>query len=208
MPKLNDSVKAGRLNEILDATVRSLTRHGYAGTSMRTIADEAGLTKGGLYAYIASKEVLLVAVAERYFQGQLEHLVGARSATAAAQLRAFLDRGGPDQDPAMAATQRAILDLWVFAGDLPEVRGALEERYLRYRETVADIVRRGQEAGEFRSDADPVAIAALLLAARDGLVFHRVKLALPVPVGPLTDLLCTVLLGHLEAGRAPAETPA
>ena len=207
MPKLNDSVKASRLNEILDATVRSLTRHGYAGTSMRTIADEAGLTKGGLYAYIASKEALLVAVAERYFQGQLDHLEDVRSAAAAAQLRAFLDRGAPDQDPAVAATQRAILDLWVFAGDLPEVRGALEDRYLRYRETVAGIIRRGQAAGEFRDDADPVALAALLLAARDGMVFHRIKLALPVPVGPLTDLFCALLLAHLEVGRARSASP-
>ena len=43
------------------------------------------------------------------------------------------------------------------------------ERFARVRGDVADRVRRSQAAGRIRADLDPEAIAALVVAASDGL---------------------------------------
>lgn len=54
--------KAPRTNmrqRILDAAAHLFAMHGYAGTSIRDISDELGVTKAALYYHFASKEVLL-----------------------------------------------------------------------------------------------------------------------------------------------------
>jgi AcrR family transcriptional regulator len=60
---------------ILDVTTTLLAEQGYAGTSMRDIADELGVTKAALYYHFESKEHLLDAVLEEVaarFEGALE----------------------------------------------------------------------------------------------------------------------------------------
>ena len=47
---------------IIEAGYRLFVRHGYTATSMRQIADEAGLALGGAYNHFAGKEDLFVAI--------------------------------------------------------------------------------------------------------------------------------------------------
>lgn len=51
-----------RLPELLDAAARLFALHGYAGTSMRDIAEEAKMLAGSVYYHFASKDDLLLAV--------------------------------------------------------------------------------------------------------------------------------------------------
>jgi AcrR family transcriptional regulator len=51
-----------RLPQVLDAAARLFRERGYAVTSMRDIAAEAGMLAGSLYYHFASKDDLLVAV--------------------------------------------------------------------------------------------------------------------------------------------------
>src|SRR5262245_44163502 len=53
-----------RLRGILERAARLIYQKGYEGTSMQEIADACGLTKAGLYHYIATKEALLSAIME------------------------------------------------------------------------------------------------------------------------------------------------
>jgi len=50
---------------IIDCTVPLLAQHGYAGTTMRTVADAAGVKSSVLYYYFADKAVLMRAVRQR-----------------------------------------------------------------------------------------------------------------------------------------------
>jgi hypothetical protein len=68
--------------------------------------------------------------------------------------------------------QAVVLDFWSAS------RGTkVEERYNQaclttfraYRRLVADVIREGQTAGEIRSNVDPEAVAAMVVAAMDGL---------------------------------------
>lgn len=59
-----DSVE-GRKGEILDAAVRVFASEGYAGGSMRRIAEEVGLSEPALYRHFAGKEDLFVTLIEQ-----------------------------------------------------------------------------------------------------------------------------------------------
>jgi AcrR family transcriptional regulator len=52
--------------EIIEAAFKLFLEHGYHGTSMRQIADGAGLALGGIYNHFASKEEIFAAVLEVY----------------------------------------------------------------------------------------------------------------------------------------------
>ena len=60
-----------RETAIRAAALRIFRRKGYHATSVREIADAAGLNKGSLYYYISSKEELLV----RLFEGRAEQVL-------------------------------------------------------------------------------------------------------------------------------------
>ncbi|MFQ3649888.1 MAG: TetR/AcrR family transcriptional regulator [Gemmataceae bacterium] len=57
--------KAQRRDDILAAAARVFARHGYAGTEMQAVADEAGLAKGTLYLYYEGKEQLFLDAVDR-----------------------------------------------------------------------------------------------------------------------------------------------
>ncbi len=201
MPKISDELREERREAIRQAALRCLAGSGYAGTNMRTIAEAAGLTKGGLYAYYDSKEAIFLDVAERYMQEQLsgsEPLEGETPEAHLARVLAAYEQ--PEPTPETARAQKAIFDLWTFAGEIPAVRGALERRYDRYLSSLSKVIAHGQATRAFRQDADPQQVAGLVLAARTGMVFEAVKLGAPVPVPQLTRLLTDMVRSYLLLG--------
>jgi AcrR family transcriptional regulator len=54
-----------RRPQVLDAALKQFLRHGYDGTSMQAVADEAGVTKPVVYACFASKDELFRALLRR-----------------------------------------------------------------------------------------------------------------------------------------------
>lgn len=58
---------AGATRErLLEAAVRLITHHGFAGTSLQMIADELGFTKAAIYYHFRTREQLLSAVVEPF----------------------------------------------------------------------------------------------------------------------------------------------
>ncbi len=205
MPKISDKLRADRREAILRAALDCLATHGYGGTNMRTIAEAVGLTKGGLYAYFDSKEAILLTLADRYMEAQLERLAPRAGETAEEQLAQGLAYLTPvTSEPRAASGLTAILDLWLSAAEIPAVRASMEARYTRYHAALAALVRRGMASGEFRADADPEGAAGLILAARDGLIFQTIKLKAPVPVPEMVEHL----LDAVHAWLAPPERAA
>ena len=54
-----------RRPQVLDAALTQFLEHGYDGTSMQAVADEAGVTKPVVYACFASKDELFRALLRR-----------------------------------------------------------------------------------------------------------------------------------------------
>ena len=208
MPKISLERREDRREAIFQAAVECLAEHGCAGTNMRTIAEAVGLTKGGLYPYFDSKEDILLAIAERYLESQVALLAPRQGASARLQLEEFLESyKESSQDPGATAARRAVVDLWLSAGDIPAVRANIQQRHETYLASLAALVRRGQEEGDFRLDVPPEHAAGLILAARDGMLFQSVKLGVPVPIPQLTDCLRRALVDYLTATPHAGDVP-
>lgn len=201
MPKISAALRAERQEAILKATVDCLDALGYLGTTMQSIADRAGLTKGGLYAYFESKEAILLEVAQRHMDQQLAGFELLPGESALAQLqRIFAGYQALDQAEGTARRQRAIFDLWNYATESATVKAALTARYERYRTALAGVIARGQAEGSFKPEANPDEVAGLILAARDGMVLQAVKWGLPAPLGAIATLLPDLISHWLTKG--------
>jgi AcrR family transcriptional regulator len=60
--------KEKRVKEIIDAAVNEFIEKGYEGASMDSIAKRAGLSKGGLYHHFGSKDEIMLAANQVYFE--------------------------------------------------------------------------------------------------------------------------------------------
>ena len=60
------SEKSGQ--QILDAALKLFSHQGYGATSVRDIAEEAGLSKGNVYHHFPDKEAIFRALLDRYFE--------------------------------------------------------------------------------------------------------------------------------------------
>src|SRR5438093_6729489 len=74
--------KHERHHAILDATERLLVRAPVRVANMAEVADEAGLAKGTVYLYFASKDELLLALHERHSDDFFRALIELLSKTA------------------------------------------------------------------------------------------------------------------------------
>ena len=54
--------------QILDSALKLFSHRGYGATSVRDIAEEAGLSKGNVYHHFPDKETIFRALLDRYFQ--------------------------------------------------------------------------------------------------------------------------------------------
>lgn len=64
-------VNSERRKLILDIAARLFARGGYSATTVRDIADEAGILSGSLYHHFASKEAIIREILEDYLEGLL-----------------------------------------------------------------------------------------------------------------------------------------
>lgn len=153
---------AERRREILAAASRVFRRKGFAGTGMRDVAAELGMTAGNLYYYFAGKEAILAFCQ----QATLDDLLAAAAEIAALDLPA-------DERLArlVAAHVTCLNETW--PGSLahleiealaPEHCAPLAAKRRRYERTIADLVAEGIARGELR-EVDPRLAALALLGA-------------------------------------------
>src|SRR4051794_25937658 len=64
MPKVSQEYLDARRTEVLNAARRCFVRSGFHGTTMQDVVTEAGLSTGAVYRYFASKQDMIVAIAE------------------------------------------------------------------------------------------------------------------------------------------------
>ncbi len=127
---------SAQVSAILAAAEACFSRSGYAGASMREIAQRAGVSKSLLHYHFQSKEHLFVEV-----QMHAYDRLAARVTAAVAQLDGGAERGLAAFD-ALFATLRENGDLTVqaelWAGALSNA--ALREHVVRLREFVRDLI--------------------------------------------------------------------
>ncbi len=84
--------KEERVERILNAAISIFLISGYDGASMNAIAQEAGLTKGGLYHHFSSKEEILIYVNGKFMEPVYEMMGNALSISSAEYALSFFIR--------------------------------------------------------------------------------------------------------------------
>jgi AcrR family transcriptional regulator len=167
-----------RRQRILAVAQRLMTRNGGRGTTLSQIAQEAGVTTAGLLHHFESKEQLLHAVLDARDADDMAHVD--MSGDVVEQLERVTDRF--ERSPGLIGSFTVLLSESLNP-DAP-----LHDRFLsRYQDAVAIVaegIRRGQQAGRYRTDLDPAVKAVEIIAFLYGMETSW----LLDPSIPLTDV--------------------
>ena len=168
--------------EILHAAFVVLQEHGYAGLSIKRIADEVGLQKASVYHHYSNKDDLLFCFLEFVLDRVEEKIVQSSELEPLEQLYMFIDHILVGEKVSIASTEHEPPSDEAI-GAFVQVRAqAVHDAEFRERITTVDqthhnqlvsIIERGIEEGNLR-DVDPDPIAATLLTLLVGGFSRRV----------------------------------
>lgn len=171
MPKVTDAYRRGRRDHILDAARRCFLRSGFHATSMQDVLREAGMSSGAFYLHFASKDELIIAIAEDNVRevtaivrqnregGSAECLGGVLGHA----LAAIIDRHARDGLADLA------IHVWSEALTNPTLSKRLQELLAELRDDITD----GTEVGGVsQGPVERTAVATVLAAVLPGLILQ------------------------------------
>jgi len=152
------SVEADRA--ILDATVDLLYEDGYAGMSMESVAEAAGVGKTTVYRRYRDKADLVTAA--------IASMPGMRempdSGDTRADLLELLQQVVRSKE--RVQSMRLVGTLWAEEQRNPDLVRLFRQRVIGpRRQMMLDVLRRGQERGELREDLDPGLVTEMMVGA-------------------------------------------
>ena len=143
-----------RREELLSIAAGLFAERGLRATTVRDIADAAGILSGSLYHHFSSKE----AIVDEILRGFLDALFG--------EYRRIVEAGlGPRETleqlvrASFEAIHRNRDEVAIYQDELKHLRGNprfdyLRERNTEFREMWTDVLTRGMESSDFRGDLD------------------------------------------------------
>lgn len=168
-PKFTRDLPETRRRQLIQATARSLARHGLDGTTVRVVAAEAGVSPGLVRHHFAGMHDL-IAETYRWTGKELEKALRASMSTAPrtpeGQLRAFVDASfsAPTLDPDHLGVW---LTFWSLTRTDPEVHAIHSKVYAEYRRQLQTHISGIAEERKLAFDARLAALA--FTALLDGL---------------------------------------
>jgi AcrR family transcriptional regulator len=189
--------------ELIAVAERRFSADGYHATSLDTVADEAGFTKGAVYSNFNSKEDLFFAVYERRVDEAVAHareVIEAAPSAAGALLELVGESSARrDRDDGWLAV---FLEFWTHVLRHPEHRARFAELHARAQEPYAAAMERHARERGIALPLDARRLATALFAAGTGLNLER--LTQPDIVGPeLPTQMHTLLMEALDHAPGP-----
>ena len=171
-----------RREQMLQAAAELIGERGFSETRIADVARRAGVSPALVIYYFSTKDELLTAAlrfSERSFYtsvaAQLERLRTARE-----RLEMLVRTTCVSQvEGEVPGAWGLWFDLWAQAFRHPQVAKDRIELDQRWRDTIAEVVRDGQQTGEIPRSVDPDAFAITFSALVDGL---SIQVALEDPV--------------------------
>ena len=205
MPKITEAQRETRRQKILDAALRCFSRDGFHNTTTADIVRESGVSQGTLYLYFATKDEIIVALADDRHQGEAFLSAMAQSEQDPIEgLALLLELHGQGlDDPRRADLRRVGIQGWAEALRNPTILASVVEGSSLVRKEIVRLIARGQRTGRIRPEIEPEAVARMLIALFRGLTLE-VSLGEDTGlanVGPLVeDFIRSTLL--TDAARA------
>lgn len=181
---------------ILTAARAVVARHGFAGASVRDIAEEAGYSQGALYSNFSGKEPIMLELLRQHMREEAEQLQaivqGSDGAASLERLGAWAGTLNAEVDWSMLA-----LELQLLAHRSPTFAADYDQVHEGHAEELGRIV-----AGFYKSlgrepQLDPRELAAGYMALAHGLALQRRKDS-EAPAGRLIITFVEALLANAK----------
>ena len=208
MPEVSSPAAQDKVQRIIEAAASVMGREGYAGTSMKDIAQEAGIAQGLIHYYFASKDELVMAVLK---QACSQMLAETRAAFERAE-GGPLQRVWPSLEGARERTRerpemwRVFFELLPLSFNNPGLRAQFQEVYAEIIRGTVGMIEEVNRQVPTPLPVEPEYFARVITAAIDGL-------AVQVLVEPTLDIdalyvaLGFVLLSTIAGSFAVAGLP-
>ena len=174
MPKVTQEYRDARRTQILDAARRCFVRNGFHETSMQDLFAEAGLSSGAVYRYFASKDDVILAIAEE----NMADVVAMIHSIATNPAQQGLGPAIADALEMIRAKHAeyhlgamAVL-VWSEALRNPSLAQRFDNSLAQMRVDLASAVREHQAEGTLPRDASPKALAALFMSIIPGYILQ------------------------------------
>ena len=174
MPKISQAKRETRRQEILEAALRCFSRDGFHGTTTADIVRESGVSQGTLYLYFATKDDIVVALADERHQGEaMINALAQGEQDPIRGLRSLIGLYGEGlTNPRTIDMRRVGVQGWGEALRNERIRKSAVEGLSTVREAIVRLIVRGQHTGQIRAEIDPVAVSRTLVATFQGLVLQ------------------------------------
>jgi len=182
MPRITEERREARREQILSAARACVLEHGLEAVSMEMIIARSGLSTGAVYRYFKGKdEIVAAAITEA--AGQIGAAVapvldGPRWGDPSQLLERLLTgwvafaRSGTGPTAGVDLMPVALHG-WSHAQTDPELLATLSGALVGFRERCVPVIEQWQAEGVVAADADPRAVAQLLLSICLGFVAQR-----------------------------------
>jgi AcrR family transcriptional regulator len=167
-PPLSPGELSQRKRAILDATLRLVAAQGVGAVRLRDVARASGVSVGSLQYYFDSRDQLLHEAFDQHARSVVDVIAVADDVSASpwVRLSAVIDAAVLRRDLRYSA---ALWMEFVTAGlHDDQLRSLLADTYEAWRDLLAEVVRAGAEAGEFRPLLPPETVVVCLVALIDG----------------------------------------
>jgi len=165
----------------LDAALELFSSQGFGATSMRQIADRAGLSMGNVYHHFPSKEAIFQRLLDRYWERVLDPELRLNQIFARADFPDDLEELAEAIEEVVEEFRPYILLIYVdvieFQGE--HIRSFYEGMADRFKDTYGERFQERRQAGEL-GDVDPM--VAVMVATRWFFYFFTVEKCFGVPM--------------------------
>ena len=190
----------------LEAALKLFSSQGFGATTMRQIADEAGLSMGNVYHHFPNKEAIFQRLLDRYWERVLDPELRLNQIFAKADFPDDLEEMAEAIEEVVEEFRPYILLIYVdvieFQGE--HIRSFYEGMADRFRDTYAERFDERRQAGEI-GDVDPM--VAVMVATRWFFYFFTVEKCFGVPMhfGMSPDAAVHELIRLLRNGLLPRD---
>lgn len=190
--------KPSNREKILDAGLRVVHQHGFAGASVRDIVQAAGVPQGSFTNHFASKEAFGLEVIDLYFANAtntMRETLRNDALPPLQRLRAYIDAGKNRLNKDGMRNGCLFGNFTAEASDHSELmRLRLVEVFGEVQKSVAYCLRAAVKAGEISPSTDCDEIAAFIVSSLQGANLLAKAQRSPVPVERFKEILFSMVL--------------
>jgi AcrR family transcriptional regulator len=189
-----------RRQQILESAIAQFAQRGVDRASLRTVGDAIGVSHAALRHYFSSRDELLVEV-YRAHEARAAGDAPAAEEPAAEEsaVGVIIEAAKRNRSIPGLVELYAALTTDALQEQHAVTREFVRDRFRWLREVLAARIESGQQAGHIAADIDPLAAAALVIAASDGLQVQWLLDPDAVDVSRSLSILERLLPGGLAA---------